>query len=640
MARKGGRKHFSCLSFFFYTSLAQAAVQGVGDVTPQQIFTDVPFGFGDEEQLVDITAPDLPFSGGRIQVSDGMDGMIAAALVVGGTGVFSGTTLEDGTQIGTTTGSVTINSPTNTLPLIAGNVIIGMRSNGRGRITLTDFGATLIAENELIIGEEGEGELRVFNGARVGVGIYDPDPTSSKYENGTTTLGKLRDTSGSDQYLSQGFISIDGFGTQFETEELIIAEEGRGTIEISGKGRLSTINTTLGIETGSVGRLTLSGLGTRWTNSEDLVVGDNGSGLIEVNNLAVLVSETITVGITSFVDLNGGTLISNSTLANGGILRGNGRIESDLSISGSGQLRNYGVTGVSNPSESLLITGTVSNRGTIESLGGEMEFQSPVTNDREIVARDTTLYFRAGLINNGSLSIGGNTELHGNINSAGGIFVLSDSESLIVGDLVFTASAVLGLTIGEDAGTLDVTGSAMLTDAIITLDYSAGIASQPGDTYQIFQANGGITGTFSPIAAADGRLWDISLSGTDTLIATALGVALPTGADFNGDGFVNALDLTIWRDNYPIAAGAPKELGDADGDGDVDGADFMKIQRDLGVLPVPPISAATSVPEPSTLALALLTLLCCPRRRSKRRKALGSTLFRLDASGKASEIGY
>ena len=84
------------------------------------------------------------------------------------------------------------------------------------------------------------------------------------------------------------------------------------------------------------------------------------------------------------------------------------------------------------------------------------------------------------------------------------------------------------------------------------------------------------------------------------------------GADFNGDGIVDSQDLAIWEMNYPIGSGAMQTMGDADGDGDVDGFDFLKIQRDFGIIPVPPLAA---VPEPSALLLALSALAFGFRRR-------------------------
>jgi hypothetical protein len=45
-------------------------------------------------------------------------------------------------------------------------------------------------------------------------------------------------------------------------------------------------------------------------------------------------------------------------------------------------------------------------------------------------------------------------------------------------------------------------------------------------------------------------------------------------ADFNGDQFVDALDLEIWHSAF-----GQNDLGDADGDGDTDGRDFLHWQR-------------------------------------------------------------
>jgi hypothetical protein len=88
------------------------------------------------------------------------------------------------------------------------------------------------------------------------------------------------------------------------------------------------------------------------------------------------------------------------------------------------------------------------------------------------------------------------------------------------------------------------------------------------------------------------------------------------GADFNGDGAVNAGDLGNWRGGFGVAAGAARGQGDADGDGDVDGNDMAIWQRTLG--PVPAVPAVGAVPEPGSLALLLsaLAIVARPRRRS------------------------
>lgn len=82
--------------------------------------------------------------------------------------------------------------------------------------------------------------------------------------------------------------------------------------------------------------------------------------------------------------------------------------------------------------------------------------------------------------------------------------------------------------------------------------------------------------------------------------------------DFNGDGKVDKLDLSVWQKNYGVQLAASRRDGDADGDGDVDSEDFLAWQRD-NAKTAPPNHALTA-PEPSTLVLMLLAAaaLCNP----------------------------
>jgi len=90
-------------------------------------------------------------------------------------------------------------------------------------------------------------------------------------------------------------------------------------------------------------------------------------------------------------------------------------------------------------------------------------------------------------------------------------------------------------------------------------------------------------------------------------------------ADFNADGFVNARDLAIWRQNFGATSGVGMQSGDANFDGDVDGADFLIWQQQYGA--VATIASHSAVPEPSALLLAvagsLMTL--CRLRASRSR---------------------
>ncbi|MCC7087297.1 MAG: hypothetical protein IT427_20025 [Pirellulales bacterium] len=82
-------------------------------------------------------------------------------------------------------------------------------------------------------------------------------------------------------------------------------------------------------------------------------------------------------------------------------------------------------------------------------------------------------------------------------------------------------------------------------------------------------------------------------------------------ADFDGDGDVDGADFVVWQTNFPTVGGATLSQGDADGDGDVDGADFVMWQTNF---PTTPGIEAAAVPEPSGWMLSLI--------------ALGAVLFR------------
>jgi hypothetical protein len=73
--------------------------------------------------------------------------------------------------------------------------------------------------------------------------------------------------------------------------------------------------------------------------------------------------------------------------------------------------------------------------------------------------------------------------------------------------------------------------------------------------------------------------------------------------DFDKNGVINSDDLAVWQANLGQAAGATQSLGDADGDGDVDGADFLRWQLAAAASTTSP---SQSVPEPASLLLTAL----------------------------------
>jgi hypothetical protein len=86
----------------------------------------------------------------------------------------------------------------------------------------------------------------------------------------------------------------------------------------------------------------------------------------------------------------------------------------------------------------------------------------------------------------------------------------------------------------------------------------------------------------------------------------------PLPGDFNGDRIVNKDDLIFWNHAHNRHAG-----GDADADGDTDGADFLAWQRNVGTI----VTTVAPVPEPTALAIAGVAAIClmAGRRSSSQR---------------------
>ena len=95
---------------------------------------------------------------------------------------------------------------------------------------------------------------------------------------------------------------------------------------------------------------------------------------------------------------------------------------------------------------------------------------------------------------------------------------------------------------------------------------------------------------------------------------TVLGETILGDAD--GDGDVDGDDFNAWGGNFPIASGATLAEGDFDGDGDVDGDDFNIWGGSFpSPAPAPGSSAAAVVPEPASFALIGLGAVALLRRR-------------------------
>jgi hypothetical protein len=122
--------------------------------------------------------------------------------------------------------------------------------------------------------------------------------------------------------------------------------------------------------------------------------------------------------------------------------------------------------------------------------------------------------------------------------------------------------------------------------------------------------------------------YSLSIAGPGSITIVEPSEFLP--GDFTENHSVDAADLAAWKSGFDDPLPASHMQGDADGDLDVDGNDFLIWQRDLGrpdaVTPV-----VASIPEPSAVTLFFMATLAAgsalrsrqlaaiPRRRLRTR---------------------
>jgi hypothetical protein len=125
------------------------------------------------------------------------------------------------------------------------------------------------------------------------------------------------------------------------------------------------------------------------------------------------------------------------------------------------------------------------------------------------------------------------------------------------------------------------------TDQKLNLSGLDGAISPSDPNHLVFQGVDGQNQPFTLTAVQHGRLMhlvgenDPGCCGMLTYRFDALAYNAPY-ADFNLDGIVDGSDRNALMANMGTFAHAIFEQGDADGDGDVDGSDFLTWQREIG----------------------------------------------------------
>ncbi len=124
-----------------------------------------------------------------------------------------------------------------------------------------------------------------------------------------------------------------------------------------------------------------------------------------------------------------------------------------------------------------------------------------------------------------------------------------------------------------------------------------------GDSFTIATAAGGIVGNgFDELSLPPLPGFDWNVDYTSNAISLEVVAATGNPADFNGDGAVDGADFLAWQRGLGRTEGATPADGDANGDGAVDAADMIVWQEQYGQ--GPPEELAAAIPEPGAASMA------------------------------------
>lgn len=208
---------------------------------------------------------------------------------------------------------------------------------------------------------------------------------------------------------------------------------------------------------------------------------------------------------------------------------------------------------------------------------------------------------------------------------AGTLTLQNDLDMSGAGSLEWSLASLSTDNPGTDFDQLIVGSSLTLGGGSnLSLDFSQLAGTGPGSgnpfwnssrSWKIVDTAGdNASSTFATISngSFSGGTFTTSIVSGDVYLNYSVGLS----GDFDGDGDVDGADFVVWQTNFPMASGASPGTGDADGDEDVDGADFAAWQDGF-----PSGAGASPVPEPqAALLLGIGGLFALLRRWGKESK--------------------
>lgn len=388
-----------------------------------------------------------------------------------------------------------------------------------GSNTLTLTGTNTYAGGTTI----NAGTLAVTNAAQLGTGDI-------AVANGGVLTNASRFESASSRN-----ITIDGSGSSFQTSSDLWFDRAASTttsVSVTNGGNLSTEATfSLGDQAGSVGTLTVDGVGSTASSSGIFYLGYIGNGTATVANGGILTSggqldlASAYAGSSATVNLNsGGTLRVGGTDgiktgAGSAVINGNGGtlkvIGSDLSTDVAFSLDAASNSTINTNSLNASLSGNISGTGSLTKTGtgaltviAASSFSGgTLINAGSILLANTT----GSALGTGDVTVatGGTLGGNGSIDGAlfvqgGGTFAPGSSPGLVTigrgSELAGFLNIEIGGTVrGTEYDAIDVNGDGTMTlGGILNISFINDFAPIASDSFQLFE-NGSIIGSFDTV---------------------------------------------------------------------------------------------------------------------------------------------
>jgi hypothetical protein len=197
---------------------------------------------------------------------------------------------------------------------------------------------------------------------------------------------------------------------------------------------------------------------------------------------------------------------------------------------------------------------------------------------------------------------------------SGGSFTLSAGDILAAhhtATISFTADAA-GVTPIIGGGGGDVEGGNLVLDLD---DFNFNSSS----TMMLIDVQPGVLfGTFANVSFLGDTTADVNydFDNGDIFLNNFMSTIVPVDGDYNNNGVVDAADYTVWRDSLGTTTVLPNDTTP----GIVSQADYDLWKSNFGMSAGSGASlAASAVPEPGTLAAAMLFIACCAATRQLHR---------------------